>query len=282
MEIIIWNVILWLSDQSPVNKQMKWIFLPCTMIYAVAWMVSTLLEAKQVYCPPSAWTTFWIYNPPEGVMLIRASLGRGVRSPFVHETLGCGWPAALHSRVTLSPTSTSVFWGWITKLGLAERAEGHWNLALEAQRVPDDFFSNMALLRHIYFQQHTHACSLCLLFLGHLVKPHKFSMHCWWCSLWSQHSVKLHRLLKTHISFLSSCRAHKMKCRTGFSLQASSLACVLFRKYRQLCKAPPALNSWLWEVWVETICSILEKVSRNFKKLNHQTKSLSHNHSQPH
>lgn len=57
-------------------------------------------------------------------MLMRASLGRGVRSPFVQETRGCGWPVALHSRVTLSPTSTSVFWGWITKLGRAGGAGG--------------------------------------------------------------------------------------------------------------------------------------------------------------
>lgn len=82
-------------------------------------MVSRLLEAKQVYCPPSVCTTFWMNSPPDGVVLIRASVGRGVRSPLVQETRGWGWPVALHSRVILSPTNTSVFWGWITKLGRA-------------------------------------------------------------------------------------------------------------------------------------------------------------------
>lgn len=64
--------------------------LPCTMMYAVAWMVSTLLEAKQVYWPPSACSTFWMNSPPDGVMLMRVSLGSGVRSPLVQETRGCG------------------------------------------------------------------------------------------------------------------------------------------------------------------------------------------------
>lgn len=92
---------------------------PCTMMSAVAWMLPTLLEAKQAYSPLSSWATSRMYRPPDGVTLTRGSTGTGVRSPFVQVIRGAGWPVALHSRVTLSPTSTSVFCGWITKAGRA-------------------------------------------------------------------------------------------------------------------------------------------------------------------
>lgn len=92
---------------------------PCTMMKAVAWMLSTLLDAKHVYSPLSLCSTFCIYSPPEGVIVTRGSVGKGVRSPLVQVICGRGWPVALHSKVTLSPTSTSVFCGWITKVGRA-------------------------------------------------------------------------------------------------------------------------------------------------------------------
>lgn len=92
---------------------------PCTMMKAVAWMLSTLLEAKHVYSPLSLCSTFCMYSPPEGVIFTRGSTGKGVRSPLVQVICGRGWPVALHSKVTLSPTSTSVFCGWITKVGRA-------------------------------------------------------------------------------------------------------------------------------------------------------------------
>lgn len=56
---------------------------PCTMMKAVAWMLSTLLDAKHVYSPLSLWATFCIYRPPEGVVFTRGSIGKGVRSPLV-------------------------------------------------------------------------------------------------------------------------------------------------------------------------------------------------------
>lgn len=61
-------------------------------------------------------------------MVMRGSLGKGVLSPLVQVIRGWGCPVALHSRVTLSPTSTSVFWGWITKLGRAVRKERCLNM----------------------------------------------------------------------------------------------------------------------------------------------------------
>lgn len=95
------------------------LFSPWTMMKAVAWMLPMLLDAVQAYSPLSSCATFCMYRPPEGVTLTRGSSGTGVWSPFVQVIRGTGWPVALHSRVTLSPTSTSVFCGWITKAGRA-------------------------------------------------------------------------------------------------------------------------------------------------------------------
>lgn len=60
-------------------------------------------------------------SPPELVMAKRGSCGKGEPVPRVQLTRGWGCPETPHSKVTLSPTSTSVFCGWITKVGLAGR-----------------------------------------------------------------------------------------------------------------------------------------------------------------
>lgn len=113
---------------------------PCTMMKAVAWMLSTLLDAKQVYSPLSLWATFCIYSPPEGVMFTRGSVGKGVWSPLVQVICGRGWPVALHSRVTLSPTSTSVFCGWMTNVGRAVTNKNSRLIALQLHKVSTCYF----------------------------------------------------------------------------------------------------------------------------------------------
>lgn len=94
---------------------------PCTMILAVAWMDPSVLLALQLYCPWSEKVTFWMKSPPELVIAKRGSCGKGEPVPSVQLMRGWGCPETPHSKVTLSPTSTSVFCGWITKVGLAGR-----------------------------------------------------------------------------------------------------------------------------------------------------------------
>lgn len=60
-------------------------------------------------------------RPPELVMAKRESCGKGDPVPRVQLMRGFGCPETPHSKVTLSPISTSVFCGWITKVGLAGR-----------------------------------------------------------------------------------------------------------------------------------------------------------------
>ena len=60
-------------------------------------------------------------SPPELVIAKRESSGKGEPVPRVQLMRGWGCPETPHSKVTLSPISTSVFCGWITKVGLAGR-----------------------------------------------------------------------------------------------------------------------------------------------------------------
>ena len=62
-------------------------------------------------------------SPPELVIAKRASCGKGEPVPRVQLMRGWGCPETPHSKVTLSPISTSVFCGWITKVGLAGRKQ---------------------------------------------------------------------------------------------------------------------------------------------------------------
>lgn len=62
-------------------------------------------------------------SPPELVIVKRESCGKGEPVPRVQLMRGWGCPETPHSKVTLSPISTSVFCGWITKVGLAARKQ---------------------------------------------------------------------------------------------------------------------------------------------------------------
>lgn len=98
-----------------------WDSSPCTMTLAVAWMDPSVLLALQLYWPWSEKVTFRMKSPPELVIVKRESCGKGEPVPRVQLMRGWGCPETPHSKVTLSPISTSVFCGWITKVGLAGR-----------------------------------------------------------------------------------------------------------------------------------------------------------------
>lgn len=110
-----------LTEHCIPEMSSAWDSSPCTMILAVAWTDPSVLLALQLYWPWSEKVTFWMKSPPELVIAKRESCGKGEPVPRVQLMRGWGCPETPHSKVTLSPISTSVFCGWITKVGLAGR-----------------------------------------------------------------------------------------------------------------------------------------------------------------
>ena len=86
-----------------------------TLLFAwhrYSWLRSVLFTFLTVSCllsddkPILGWTVMFTVNPS-----------------MVQEIEGFGFPVALQNRVTVSPSRTVLFWGWLVKAGLSEKGK---------------------------------------------------------------------------------------------------------------------------------------------------------------